>query len=59
MKRSNIFLFLACFIGLPICFFDDPVHAMGKTLLYVVALVIFMSFLTGLAFWAIEHSRGE
>lgn len=59
MRLSNIFLFLACFIGLPVFFFDDPVQAMGKTLLYVVAMVSFMSFITGLAFWAIEHSRGE
>ncbi|OAS27567.1 hypothetical protein AYO08_21840 [Pseudomonas putida] len=59
MKYSNIFLFLVCFIGLPTCFFDDPIQAMGKTLLYVVAMVSYMSFITGLAFWAIEHSRGE
>lgn len=59
MKRSNVFLYLACFIGLLICPFDDPIQVMGKTLLYVVAMACFMSFITGLAFWAIEHSRGE
>jgi hypothetical protein len=59
MYRSNIFLFLACFIGLPVCFFDDPIQVMGENLLYAVAMVSFLSFIAGLAFWAIEHSRGE
>lgn len=59
MKRSNVFLFLAWVIGLLILPFDDPIQVMGKSLLYVVAMPCFMSFITGLGFWAIEHSRGE
>ncbi|EOA4333909.1 hypothetical protein ACH2GM_006213 [Pseudomonas aeruginosa] len=59
MKLSNIFIFLGCLIILPTSFFEDPVQAMGATTVYVVIAVSVLAFIAGIAFWAIEHSRGE